>query len=73
MRLEQANILSSHNHSSLATARSEDVALSDNLGRRTLQRFKRWSSLKHYMRSVGMKENTLQSKGKGALKPKDLR
>ena len=61
MRLEQANILSSHNHSSLATARSEDVALSDNLGRTTLQR------------SVGMKENTLQSKGKGALKPKDLR
>jgi hypothetical protein len=38
-----------------------------------LQRLKWWSSLKHYMRSVGMKENTLQSKGKGALKPKDLR
>jgi hypothetical protein len=30
---------------------------------------KRWSCLKHYMWSVGMKEKTLQGKGKGTLKP----
>ena len=33
VRLEQANILSSHNHSSLGMAGLEDVALPENLGR----------------------------------------
>ena len=31
----------------LGTAGSEDVALPDNLGRRMLQRLKRWGSLNH--------------------------
>ena len=35
-------------------------ALPDNLGRRMLQRLKRWSSLKHYMCSVGLKEKSLR-------------
>ena len=35
-----------HKHSSLGTALSEDVALPENVGRRMLQRIKRWSRLK---------------------------
>ena len=36
-------------------ARSEGVALPKSLGRTMLPRLKRWSSLKHYMWSVGFK------------------
>jgi hypothetical protein len=52
---------------------SEDVALPESLSQKMLQRLKRWSSLKHYMWSLGMKDKTLQGKGKGALKPIALR
>ena len=66
--LEQANILFSHNHSSLGTAGSEDVALPESLGRRMLQRIKRWSSLKHYMWSVRMKEKMSKTYGLGPIR-----
>ena len=55
-------------------SRSEDVATMELFDvKRCLLDVKRWSCLKYYMWTVGMKEKTLQGKGKGALKPIALR
>ena len=79
-QLVWVTILLTHDHSSLGTDGSENVALQESHVRRILQGLKRWCSLKHYMLIVGLKAKPLrrqrprlfEDKGKCSRKEKAL-